>query len=91
VEPEQGDVGRRRADRQCRDEGDAETGGDAAELAGPVGGDDVDLRLEAWREAGAEQGVLAGGRADDEGVLCQLGEADRAAPGQAVAAGIGLG
>jgi hypothetical protein len=52
VEPEQGDVGRRRADRQCRDEGDAETGGDAAELAGPVGGDDVDLRLEAWRGAG---------------------------------------
>jgi hypothetical protein len=84
VQSQQGDIGWPGTYCECGHEGDAEPGGDAAEFAGPFGGDDVDAGLESDRQRGPQQGVLGDGRAGDERLVGQVGQADRAAAGEAM-------
>src|SRR6266545_735016 len=86
VHAKQPDVSRRATYGQGRDECHAEPRRHAAELAGPLGGDDVDSRWEAGGQAGTQQGVFGRRRADDERVVRELRQPHRASPGQPVLA-----
>jgi hypothetical protein len=62
------------ASGERRDESDTEPSGNASELTGPVRGDDINAWLEARREGGSHEVLLAGSRPDNERILRQLGQ-----------------